>query len=159
MPISMVPNVGGPSLPKPPVQTPVNAGGQAGQPSANMAPSNMPSTTFQAAELIPSGAQSAGPLAEIVSNALSNTHTKIDNLAQQMPNKGQSAGKDEVGAAMRDMSPSNADISAAGEAGGNAQQDSLSALNKTFDHAIFMAMVNQVISGVGDTSRTLIRQS
>lgn len=159
MPISMVPNVGGPSLPKPPVQTPVNAGGQAGLPSANMAPSNVPSTTFQAAELIPSGPQSAGPLAEMMSSALSNTHTKIDNLAQQMPDKGASVGQDEVASAMRDMSPGNADISAAGEAGGNAQQDSISALNKTFDHAIFMAMVNQVISGVGDTSRTLIRQS
>ncbi|MEM7425500.1 MAG: hypothetical protein AAF441_05360 [Pseudomonadota bacterium] len=37
--------------------------------------------------------------------------------------------------------------------------EALVALSKTFDHAVFMAMVNQVISGVGDTSRTLIRQT
>jgi hypothetical protein len=40
-----------------------------------------------------------------------------------------------------------------------AKDNKVEALSKTFDHAIFMAMVNQVISGVSDTSRTLIRQS
>lgn len=159
MPISMVPPAAAGGLPTPPTPNPVQAGGQTSQPTASASASTMPSSTFQAAELLPSGAKTAGPLAEIATNALSSAHTKIDALAKQMPNKADSAGSDEVAAAMREMSPKDADISSNAANAGDAGNDKMDALNKSFDHAIFMAMVNQVISGVGDTSRTLIRQS
>jgi hypothetical protein len=41
----------------------------------------------------------------------------------------------------------------------NAPSEGITMLNKAFDHAIFMASVNQVLTGVSDTSRTLIRQT
>ena len=158
MPISMVPPAAAGGLPTPPTPNPVQSSGQTNQASLNPSASSMPSSTFQAAELLPGGAQTAGPLAEITTNALSNVHTKIDSLAKQMPSNMDSSGKDEVSAAMRDMSPKEGEISSNTADAGDAGTQKMDALNKSFDHAIFMAMVNQVVSGVGDTSRTLIRQ-
>lgn len=158
MPISMVPPAAAGGLPTPPTPNPVQASGQTNQASVNPSAATSPSSTFQAAELLPSGAQSAGPLAEIATNALSSAHTKIDALSKQMPNNLDSSGKDEVAAAMRDMSPKDGNISSNGAEAHDGGNEKIEALNKSFDHAIFMAMVNQVVSGVGDTSRTLIRQ-
>lgn len=92
-------------------------------------------------------------------NSVADTvYTEIEALSAQLPNVGgeQSA----IDAYKQDMVPDNESLSPMAQDGLNkGKDDAVAALSKTFDHAIFMAMVNQVISGVGDTSRTLIRQS
>lgn len=59
-----------------------------------------------------------------------------------------------------DLSPKMESISPMSEKSVlNETPETVKLLSKTFDHAIFMAMVNQVLSGVSDSSRTLIRQT
>lgn len=92
------------------------------------------------------------------STVLDGVYTKIDELSSKVPNSTESTSpidtyKNGIASQVESLNPS--------EAGGLSpkKDDKVDALSKTFDHAIFMAMVNQVVSGVSDTSRTLIRQS
>lgn len=92
------------------------------------------------------------------SSVLDGVYTKIDALSSKVPNSTEStspidAYKNSMASQVEGLNPSEA-----GELSPK-KDDKVEALSKTFDHAIFMAMVNQVISGVSDTSRTLIRQS
>ena len=89
---------------------------------------------------------------------LDGVYTQIDKLASKVPDATQSNSpidvmKNDMSSKIETLNPS--------EASGvkPAKDNKVEALSKTFDHAIFMAMVNQVVSGVSDTSRTLIRQS
>ncbi len=92
------------------------------------------------------------------SSVLDGVYTQIDKLSSQVPNATEQVSpidtlKNQISSKVEGMSPSDA-------TGLSPEKDSkVDALSKTFDHAIFMAMVNQVVSGVSDTSRTLIRQS
>lgn len=89
---------------------------------------------------------------------LDGVYTKIDELSSKVPNATENvspvdAYKNDMASQVESLNPSEA-----GNAGPQ-KDDKVEALSKTFDHAIFMAMVNQVVSGVSDTSRTLIRQT
>lgn len=91
-------------------------------------------------------------------SVLDGVYTKIDELSSKVPNATESTSpidtyKNSMASQVENLNPT--------EAGNLTPQkdDKVEALSKTFDHAIFMAMVNQVVSGVSDTSRTLIRQS
>jgi hypothetical protein len=55
------------------------------------------------------------------------------------------------------MSPASQDISAGAQAA-NPGEYGQEMISRAFDHAVFMASVNQVLSGVSDTARTLVRQ-
>jgi len=91
-------------------------------------------------------------------SVLDGVYTKIDELSSKVPNASESSSpidtyKNSVASQVETLNPTEA---------GNLspkKNDKVEALSKTFDHAIFMAMVNQVVSGVSDTSRTLIRQT
>lgn len=92
------------------------------------------------------------------SSVLDGVYTKIDELSSKVPNATESSSpidiyKNSMASQVETLNPT--------EAGNLSPQkdNKVEALSKTFDHAIFMAMVNQVVSGVSDTSRTLIRQS
>ena len=63
-----------------------------------------------------------------------------------------------VDAAKQKLSPDADVLSVSGKAPGAGGDEGLDMLNKAFDHAVFLAAVNQVVSGVGDTARTLVRQ-
>lgn len=89
---------------------------------------------------------------------LDGVYTQIDKLSSKLPQSAEQASpidvyKDQMASQVEALNPS--------EAGSLAEKKDgkVEALSKTFDHAIFMAMVNQVVSGVSDTSRTLIKQS
>jgi hypothetical protein len=117
--------------------------------SAIQMPANTEMTTGPASS--PTGTDFAGSVMDTV-------YTEIDKLAQNLPKVSSSDGA--VSDAKSSMAASGESINPTAE--GSLKSDkheAVEALSKTFDHAIFMTMVNQVISGVSDTSRTLIRQS
>lgn len=83
---------------------------------------------------------------------------EIEALSSKVPDFG--SEQSAVSAYKEQMVPSAESISPLQETqADNGKDKAVEALSKTFDHAVFMAMVNQVISGVSDTSRTLIRQT
>ena len=91
-------------------------------------------------------------------SVLDGVYTQIDKLSSKVPDAAEKSSpidtmKNDMVSKVESLNPS--------ETSGLKPQkdDKVEALSKTFDHAIFMAMVNQVVSGVSDTSRTLIRQS
>lgn len=71
----------------------------------------------------------------------------------------QTSGAEALEKARKAITPESAALRAPGTETAQTGNDSLKALSKTFDHAVFMAMCNQVISGVSDSARTLIRQT
>lgn len=93
-----------------------------------------------------------------VDSVLDSVYSEIDKLGSKMP---AAASKESaVGAAKDGMASQGESTSPMKESSlKDPKNEAVTALSKTFDHAIFMAMVNQVVSGVSDTSRTLIRQS
>ena len=120
-------------------------------------------TTVPAAEAssslnISAGSQVSGGENGFVSNVLDGVYSEMDSLGSKVPSFAESSSS-AVDSYMQKMSPADESVSAMEKTGTEGSADeTVKALSKTFDHAIFMAMVNQVISGVGDTSRTLIRQ-
>ena len=151
MPITMVQGVAA----KPPVQQamPRLDMQQVKEAGADKMPS------FQALDLLPKQPNSEGPLGELASQMLGSVHSRVETMSQNLPSSLKAVARDEVSSAKDAMSPKQEAIKP-GEADANGKTDeAVSSLAQSFDHAIFMAMVNQVISGVGDTARTLIRQS
>ncbi len=113
---------------------------------------------------IPSAVETPAEIANVggnegfVNSVADTVFTEIETLSSKLPNFG--GDQSAVDAYKQDLVPDNEAISPVKENGlDKGKDDAVAALSKTFDHAIFMAMVNQVISGVGDTSRTLIRQT
>lgn len=106
----------------------------------------------------PSQASSIGQPG-FAANLSSQVYGTIDKLGVELPQI-QGSGNMAVDQAKKSLLPENNAISpvkaGAAKPTGN---ETLQALSKTFDHAVFMAMMNQVISGVSDTSRTLIKQA
>ena len=107
---------------------------------------------------ISAGSQVSGGENGFMDNVLDGVYSEMDSLGQKVPSFSESSSS-AVDSYMEKMSPADEGLSAMEKTGTEGSADeTIKALSKTFDHAIFMAMVNQVISGVGDTSRTLIRQ-
>lgn len=151
MPITMVQGVAAKppvqaTMPRPELQQIKDAGGD-----------KMPS--FQALDLLPKQTHSEGPLGEMAGQMLGSVHSRVETLSQNLPASLKAVARDEVTAAKDAMSPKQEAIKPGDAEQTDKSDEAVSALSQTFDHAIFMAMVNQVISGVGDTARTLIRQS
>lgn len=93
-----------------------------------------------------------------VTSVLDGVYTQIDKLSSQVPTTASEVSP--VDALKNDMASQVESLDPSAEGGLKPETDTkVEALSKTFDHAIFMAMVNQVVSGVSDTSRTLIRQT
>lgn len=81
----------------------------------------------------------------------------IDQIGVELP-KVRSDGATAIDKAKQNLLPSSDAISPVPKQLKVKGASALENLTKTFDHAVFMAMVNQVISGVSDTSRTLAKQ-
>lgn len=92
------------------------------------------------------------------SSVLDSVYTEIDKLSSKVPD---AVGKTSpIDTYKNDMASQIETLNPQAEGALKPESnDTVAALSKTFDHAIFMAMVNQVVSGVSDTSRTLIRQN
>ncbi len=89
---------------------------------------------------------------------LDGVYNQIDKLSSKLPDT--SGSQNAVDLAKKEMASSPNSINPMAEGGFQSGKDeAVTALSKTFDHAIFMAMVNQVVSGVSDTSRSLLKQS
>ena len=169
MPISMVPNVGMPAAGAPQMHQAFGRAAQAAPDSTTtLKTSALPSdaatrltggSNFQALDLVPNGNQGAGPLGEMAQSALGTVHSQIQTLAGDLPKHLQASKRDPVALEKEAMSAKSPELRAGNETKDSQQDAAVSALSATFDHAVFMAMVNQVISGVGDTTRTLIRQT
>lgn len=133
------------------LQQMAQAANQTSQPPAGAA--EMPASVE-----MPSTSVQAGSETGFTDSVLDSVYTEIDKLGSKMP--AASTTESAVGS-FKDQMASKADSISPLEASSiqDPKHEAVSALSKTFDHAIFMAMVNQVVSGVSDTSRTLIRQS
>ncbi|MEO1140811.1 MAG: hypothetical protein AAFW66_00455 [Pseudomonadota bacterium] len=92
-----------------------------------------------------------------VNSVLDGVYNEIDKLGSKLPEVTKQSPIEAYKSSM--VSPNDSISPVKVDALANKNSDAVQALSKTFDHAIFMAMVNQVVSGVGDTSRTLIRQT
>lgn len=121
------------------------------------APTNVaqaPTVTLDA-QLGQSQAPQAPGFSETV---LDNVYSQVESLSTKV--KDLSPKDSAVDQFKESMTPGLESISPTVDQGVKSTKDeAVKALSKTFDHAIFMAMVNQVVSGVSDTSRTLIRQT
>ena len=152
MAISMVAAVGTPKPVSPMSQ--FGAGGMSQGPSkAATAPS------FQALDLLPKTAAGEGPLGQMAASMLGEVQTRVSDLQSKLPESLRGAATDQVSTTKTEMTPKQTSIAPTSANGPDDKNSAVNSLNATFDHAIFMAMVNQVISGVGDTARTLVRQS
>jgi len=106
----------------------------------------------------PTEVASVGNSDGFLNSVADSVFTEIETLSSQLPSFG--GDQSAIDAYKQGLVPESETLSPMTENGLNkGKDDAVAALSKTFDHAIFMAMVNQVISGVGDTSRTLIRQT
>jgi len=114
--------------------------------------------SFQASLEAPAQASNQGSQPGFVNSVLDGVYTEIDTLSSKMSEASNKTSpvdtyKNDVASQVDGLNPQT-------EVALNPEKNqAVEALSKTFDHAIFMAMVNQVVSGVSDTSRTLIRQS
>lgn len=127
--------------------------------AANQGSSVQPTATELPASVeVQNASVQPGSETGFTSSVLDTVYTEIDKLGSKMP--AASSTESAVGA-FKDQMASQADSISPLEASSiqDPKNEAVTALSKTFDHAIFMAMVNQVVSGVSDTSRTLIRQS
>ena len=119
-------------------------------------------TVVDAADIARSAKVEAGSLGEAASRMMGNVHSTVERLSSQVT-VAETAAPSPAEDAKKALTASSPDLAPGGPApvtGDITGPDSnLAMLNKSFDHAMFMAMVNQVISGVGDSSRTLIRQA
>ena len=134
---------------------------QAGQAQASVdAPRG---TSVEASEVARSREADANPVAEAAGRVMGNLHSTIERLGRDI-DLVETAAPSPAEEAKSALVPQSGDLAPGGPAPAGMQptdgpDSNLAMLNKSFDHAMFMAMINQVISGVGDSSRTLIRQS
>lgn len=107
---------------------------------------------------VPSEVSNGGTQPGFVNSVLDGVYTEIDKLGSKVPDAVSNTSpidtyKNDIASQVETLNPQ------AEGALKPEKNNAVEALSKTFDHAIFMAMVNQVVSGVSDTSRTLIKQS
>ena len=143
----------------------VQSAGQVAQASAPVSAPDAPrGTSIEAAEINRAAETSGGnPVTNAADRVMGNLHSTVERLGREIDIV-ETADPTPAEEAKAALTPQSADIApggpvVAGEAPVNPADSNLAMLNKSFDHAMFMAMVNQVISGVGDSSRTLIRQA
>ena len=108
-------------------------------------------------------AQVQSPVADAAGRVMGNIHSTVERLSREVDVVDTTAPSP-AEEAKNALMPESGDLAPGGPAAsqatsGTGPDSNLAMLNKSFDHAMFMAMVNQVISGVGDSSRTLIRQA
>ena len=136
----------------------VQAAMEASMPAAQAGPSVEAASVARSAE-----AQAATPVADAAERVMGNIHSTVERLSREVDivdTTAPSPAEDAKNALM----PESGDLAPGGPmatkaTSGTGPDSNLAMLNKSFDHAMFMAMINQVISGVGDSSRTLIRQA
>ena len=104
----------------------------------------------------------AGSMGDAAGRVMGNVHATVERLSSEVATI-ETQAPSPAEEAKKALTPQSADLAPGGPAAPAADpmgpDSNLAMLNKSFDHAMFMAMVNQVISGVGDSSRTLIRQA
>ena len=108
-------------------------------------------------------ADTSNPISDAANRVMGNVHSTVEKLGREIDTV-ETADPSPAEEAKSALTPQSADLApggpvAPGAGPANGPDSNLALLNKSFDHAMFMAMINQVISGVGDSSRTLIRQS
>ena len=108
-------------------------------------------------------AAAASPVADAAGRVMGNIHSTVERLSREVDVVDTTAPSP-AEEAKNALMPESGDLApggpmAAEATSGTGPDSNLAMLNKSFDHAMFMAMINQVISGVGDSSRTLIRQA
>lgn len=123
-------------------------------PTANITLGNSIPASIDVAQQPTSGTTKPG----LANTVLDGVYTQIDQLSSKLPQSTKEASpidsyKNKIASQVETLNPTTDGALTP------SKDNKVEALSKTFDHAIFMAMVNQVISGVSDTSRTLIRQS
>lgn len=147
-----------------PVQGVGSGSTQALQQMAQAATNSNGAETMQSANAIPASAEAQAvsqPNAGdngFMGSVLDTVYTEIDKLGSKVPAASSTESavgnfKDQMASSAESINPMEASSIK------DPKQEAVNALSKTFDHAIFMAMVNQVVSGVSDTSRTLIKQA
>lgn len=118
--------------------------------------------SVNATDIARSAKPEAGSLGEAASRVMGNVHSTVERLSANVT-VAETAAPSPAEDAKKALTPQSAELAPGGPAPAatdvTGPDSNLAMLNKSFDHAMFMAMVNQVISGVGDSSRTLIRQS
>ena len=147
---------------------PSNALSQMAKAAANtQQTSSTPASSSQQISLgnsIPASAEveskvsNSGSQPGFVNSVLDGVYSEIDKLSSKVPDAVNNTSP--IDTYKSDMASQIESLNPQAEGALKPEKDNaVVALSKTFDHAIFMAMVNQVVSGVSDTSRTLIRQS
>ena len=145
--------------------TAVQSATQAAQATQAQAAVDAPrGTSIEASEIARAReVEASSPVADAAGRVMSNIHSTVERLGREidMVETAAPSPSEEVKSALM---PQSADLAPGGPVSEgpnalNGPDSNLAMLNKSFDHAMFMAMINQVISGVGDSSRTLIRQS
>ena len=102
------------------------------------------------------GSPQARPEASFGEGMATRVYDAIDRVGVDLPSF-KATAETRIEREKASMSPASEDISAGAKAA-NPGEYGLEMISKAFDHAVFMASVNQVLSGVSDTARTLVRQ-
>ena len=102
------------------------------------------------------------PVANAAGRVMNNIHSTVERMGRELDIV-ETAAPSPAEEAKSALTPASGDLAPGGpvetSSVAEGRESNIAMLNKSFDHAMFMAMVNQVISGVGDSSRTLIRQA
>ena len=102
------------------------------------------------------------PLANAAGRVMNNIHSTVERMGREI-DIAEITAPSPAEEAKSSLIPASGEIAPGGpvetSSVAEGRESNIAMLNKSFDHAMFMAMVNQVISGVGDSSRTLIRQA
>ena len=116
----------------------------------------------EASSIVAGQRPEAGSIGQAANRVMGNVHATVERLSSEVATV-ETQAPSPAEEAKKALTPQSADLAPGGPAPASADitgpDSNLAMLNKSFDHAMFMAMVNQVISGVGDSSRTLIRQA
>ena len=118
--------------------------------------------SVEASSIAAASRPEAGSMGQAANRVMGNVHATVERLSSEVATV-ETQAPSPAEAAKKALTPQSGDLAPGGPAPATSDitgpDSNLAMLNKSFDHAMFMAMVNQVISGVGDSSRTLIRQA
>lgn len=95
----------------------------------------------------------------VLSETGERVYNAIDRMGARIPELSSGADAQIVREKQALLPSSDAISPGKGDAKLASGEEGLVNLSKAFDHAVFMASVNQVISGISDTARSLIRQA
>jgi hypothetical protein len=123
------------------------------QAPAREAPAASATEPSLSVNVAPPQAQAASGFTDQMANRI---YDAIDKVGVQLPQV-EASTQSRIDKAKAEISPQSEEISA-GPKAETSGEDGIMMISRTFDHAIFMASVNQVLSGVSDTARTLVKQ-